>query len=233
MDFLTHGPVDPTVVLPFLAAVALMELTPGPNMGWLAIVSLSQGRTAGLAAVAGITLGLTLWMVAAAFGLTEVVLLWPALYQTIRWAGVGFLLWLAWDAWRSTGDGAAAPPAETRRRALFRRGLIGNLLNPKAALLYIVLLPGFIRPEHGSTLVQALTLGTLHVLVSIIVHSIIVLTAARAGGALLTRAQGPSLRAAMALGLVAIAVWTAWETRAEPPEPRDPNQGGTTSVAVR
>lgn len=214
MEFLTLVPVDPTVVLPFLAAVALMELTPGPNMGWLAIVSLSQDRTAGLAAVAGITLGLTLWMVAAAFGLTEVVLLWPALYQTIRWAGVGFLLWLAWDAWRSTGDGADAAPIETRRRALFRRGLIGNLLNPKAALLYVVLLPGFIRPAQGPLLAQALTLGSLHVVVSVIVHSVIVLTAARAGGALLTRAQGPRMRAAMALGLVAVAVWTAWETRA-------------------
>lgn len=214
MEFLTHVPVDPTVVLPFLAAVALMELTPGPNMGWLAIISLSQGRTAGLAAVAGITLGLTLWMIAAAFGLTEVVLLWPALYQTIRWAGVGFLLWLAWDAWRSTGDGADAAPVETRRRALFRRGLIGNLLNPKAALLYVVLLPGFIRPAQGPLLAQALTLGSLHVVVSVVVHSVIVLTAARAGGALLTRAQGPRMRAAMALGLVAVAVWTAWETRA-------------------
>jgi threonine/homoserine/homoserine lactone efflux protein len=214
MEFLTLVPVDPTVVLPFLAAVALMELTPGPNMGWLALVSLSQGRTAGLAAVAGITLGLTLWMVAAAFGLTEVVLLWPALYQAIRWAGVGFLLWLAWDAWRSTGDGADAAPIETRRRALFRRGLIGNLLNPKAALLYVVLLPGFIRPAQGPLLAQALTLGSLHVVVSVIVHSVIVLTAARAGGALLTRAQGPRMRAAMALGLVAVAVWTAWETRA-------------------
>ncbi len=207
-------PVDPTVVLPFLAAVALMELTPGPNMGWLALVSLSQGRAAGLAAVVGITLGLTLWMVAAAFGLTEVVLRWPALYQAIRWAGVGFLLWLAWDAWRSAGDGAGVAPVAMRRRALFRRGLIGNLLNPKAALLYVVLLPGFMRPDHGSTLAQALTLGALHVLVSVVVHTTIVLTAARAGGALLTRAQGPMLRAAMALGLVAIAAWTAWETRA-------------------
>ena len=206
-------PIDPTVVAPFLVAVALMELTPGPNMGWLALVSLSQGRAAGLAAVVGITLGLTLWMVAAAFGLTEVVLRWPALYQAIRWAGVGFLLWLAWDAWRSAGDGAGVAPVAMRRRALFRRGLIGNLLNPKAALLYVVLLPGFMRPDHGSTLAQALTLGALHVLVSVVVHTTIVLTAARAGGALLTRAQGPMLRAAMALGLVAIAVWTAWETR--------------------
>jgi len=183
-------------------------------MGWLALVSLSQGRAAGLAAVVGITLGLTLWMVAAAFGLTEVVLRWPALYQAIRWAGVGFLLWLAWDAWRSAGDGAGVAPVAMRRRALFRRGLIGNLLNPKAALLYVVLLPGFMRPDHGSTLAQALTLGALHVLVSVVVHTTIVLTAARAGGALLTRAQGPMLRAAMALGLVAIAAWTAWETRA-------------------
>lgn len=213
MDFLTHGPVDPTVILPFLAAATLMEVTPGPNMGWLALVSLSQGRAAGLAAVVGITLGLTLWMVAAAIGLTEAVLLWPALYQAIRWAGVGFLLWLGWDAWRSTGPGASAAPVETRRRALFRRGLIGNLLNPKAALLYVVLLPGFIRPDHGSPLTQALTLGSLHVVVSVVVHSSIVLTAARAGGALLTRAQGPAMRAAMALGLVAIAAWTAWETR--------------------
>ena len=207
-------PIDPTVVAPFLVAVALMELTPGPNMGWLALVSLSQGRAAGLAAVVGITLGLTLWMVAAAFGLTEVVLRWPALYQAIRWAGVGFLLWLAWDAWRSAGDGAGVAPVAMRRRALFRRGLIGNLLNPKAALLYVVLLPGFMRPDHGSTLAQALTLGALHVLVSVVVHTTIVLTAARAGGALLTRAQGPAMRAAMALGLVAIAAWTAWETRA-------------------
>ena len=207
-------PIDPTVVAPFLVAVALMELTPGPNMGWLALVSLSQGRAAGLAAVVGITLGLTLWMVAAAFGLTEVVLRWPALYQAIRWAGVGFLLWLAWDAWRSAGDSAGVAPVAMRRRALFRRGLIGNLLNPKAALLYVVLLPGFMRPDHGSTLAQALTLGALHVLVSVVVHTTIVLTAARAGGALLTRAQGPAMRAAMALGLVAIAAWTAWETRA-------------------
>lgn len=53
-------PVDPGVILPFLLAVALIELTPGPNMGWLALVSLEQGRRAGLAAVAGVTLGLAI-----------------------------------------------------------------------------------------------------------------------------------------------------------------------------
>ncbi|WP_409019769.1 LysE family translocator [Brevundimonas vesicularis] len=206
-------PVEMAQLLPFVAAVILMEITPGPNMGWLALVSLSQGRAAGLAAVAGITLGLTLWMVAAAFGLTEVVLRWPALYQTIRWAGVAFLLYLAWDAWRSTGTGAGQTPVPARQRQLFRRGLIGNLLNPKAALLYVVLLPGFIRAEQGSLLAQALLLGAVHVVVSIIVHSAIVLTASGAGASLVSRSQGPVVRALMALSLVAIAAWTAWETR--------------------
>ncbi len=211
MEFLTHVPVDPTVVLPFLAAVALMELTPGPNMGWLAIVSLSQGRTAGLAAVAGITLGLTLWMVAAAFGLTEVVLLWPALYQTIRWAGVGFLLWLAWDAWRSTGDGADARAHRDAAARPVPAGADRQPAEPQGG-------PALCRPvarlpsdRHKAW--RGPALGGLHV-VNVMVHSVIVLTAARAGGALLTRAQGPRMRAAMALGLVAVAVWTAWETRA-------------------
>ena len=206
-------PVDPSILLPFLAAVILMEITPGPNMGWLALVSLSQGRTAGLAAVAGITLGLSLWMLAAAFGLTEVVMRWPALYQAIRWAGVLFLLYLAWDAWRSTDATARQTPEPALLRQLFRRGLIGNLLNPKAALLYVVLLPGFMRPGYGAPLVQALALGSLHIGISIVVHSAIVLTASRAGGSLLTRQQSPVMRTLMALSLVAVAAWTAWETR--------------------
>src|SRR3989344_2368900 len=88
MEFLTNGPVDPGVILPFLAAVVLIELTPGPNMGWLALVSLSQGRTAGLAAVAGITLGLTLWMLAGAFGLTAIALARPALPQALTLGGM-------------------------------------------------------------------------------------------------------------------------------------------------
>jgi hypothetical protein len=54
--------VDPSVVGPFLIAVALIELTPGPNMGWLALVALARGRLAGFAAVAGVTLGLAVWM---------------------------------------------------------------------------------------------------------------------------------------------------------------------------
>ncbi|MBJ7486588.1 LysE family translocator, partial [Brevundimonas sp.] len=143
------------------------------------------------------------------------LLTWPWLYQTIRWAGVAFLFWLAWDAWKSPGAGETASE-DTPGRDLgqaFVRGLAGNLLNPKAAVFYVALLPTFIRPDHARPLVQALTLGTLHLGVALVVHGLIVLGAAAAGARLLTDAKGPWLRAASALGIVAVAIWMAWETR--------------------
>ena len=210
----TAWPVDPAVILPFLLAVALIELTPGPNMGWLALVSLGRGRWAGFAAVAGVTVGLAVWMLAAAFGLTQVLLIWPPLFQIIRWAGVVFLLWLAWEAWRGESDPAATDgPDHRTMRGLFLRGMTGNLLNPKAAVFYVALLPTFMRPDHGSPLVQALTLGGLHLVVAVAIHSLIVLGAASAGGLVLKRMQGPAARALMAGGIALVAVWMAWETR--------------------
>lgn len=205
-------PVDPGVILPFLIAVLLIELTPGPNMGWLALVAAGRGRGAGLAAVAGVTLGLTVWMLAATAGLTQALLRASALYQGLRWAGVAFLLWLAWEAWRVPPD-RRAPVDPATQRGLFLRGLTGNLLNPKAAVFYVALLPGFIRPDHGAAWGQALWLGGGHILIAVVVHVAIVLGADRAGHAALARTQGPVVRALMAGGIAAVALWTAWQTR--------------------
>jgi threonine/homoserine/homoserine lactone efflux protein len=207
-------PVDPSVVLPFLVAVLLIELTPGPNMGWLALVSMGQGRLAGLAAVAGVTLGLTVWMVLAAVGLTSALLAFPALYQAVRWAGVLFLLWLAWEAWAGAGKATRDVGRDPEKlRALFLRGLTGNLLNPKAAVFYVALLPTFIRPDHAPPKAQALTLGSLHLIVSVVVHGAIVLGAAAAGVMVMRRLRGLWAGRAMAAGIAAVAVWMAWATQ--------------------
>lgn len=206
--------IDPAVLLPFLLAAVLMEITPGPNMGWLALTALAQGRRAGLAAVAGITVGLAAWMLAATLGLAELLAQAPALYAAVAWAGVAFMLYLAWDAWRGPGvglDDAAGP--QVSRLALFRRGLIGNLLNPKAAALYAVALPAFAGAGEGEvTAGQTLTLGLLHLAVSVVIHGAIVLAAAGLGGRLLRLAERPWARAAMAGGLALIALWLGWET---------------------
>jgi threonine/homoserine/homoserine lactone efflux protein len=209
------GLFTPEAILPFLMAVALIELTPGPNMGWLALVAATRGRTAGLAAVAGTAVGLAAWMLAAVMGLTALLAEWPMAYQTVRWAGVAYLFWLAWEALKgdTTTPGDAEVIAGARRRALFLRGLTANLLNPKAAVFYTAVLPAFIRPEAGSATAQALTLGTIQVLVATAVHAGIVLGADRAGQSMLARLEGRTVRIVMAAGIALIAVWVAWTTR--------------------
>ena len=198
-------------LFPFLLAVALIELTPGPNMGYLAVVASQSGRAAGMATVAGITLGLTLYLLASVFGLSEAALRWPWIYQTLRWAGVAYLLWLAVDTWRGASPEAPAPD----HRSLFLRGLLNNLLNPKAAVFYVVLLPGFIRPQDGQPVFQALMLGCIHITISFLIHTTIVLTASHARSVLQGGDAGKSpviLQRAFAIGLAAIAIWLAVST---------------------
>jgi threonine/homoserine/homoserine lactone efflux protein len=209
------GLFTPEAILPFLMAVALIELTPGPNMGWLALVAATRGRGPGLAAVAGTAVGLAAWMLAAVVGLTALLAEWPVIYQAVRWAGVAYLFWLAWEALKgdTTAPGDAEVIAGARRRALFVRGLTANLLNPKAAVFYTAVLPAFIRPEAGSAVVQGLTLGAIQVVVATAVHAAIVLGADRAGRPMLARLEGRTVRIAMAAGIALIAVWVAWTTR--------------------
>jgi threonine/homoserine/homoserine lactone efflux protein len=205
-------PVTPEVIVPFLIAVSLVELTPGPNMGYLAALAASQGRAAGLRAVAGVTLGLAIYMLAAVFGVAELIAAAPLVYGFLRWAGVFYLLYLAWEAWRGAEE---TSPGHARDvdHAPFWRGLIANLLNPKAAVFYVSLLPGFIAADHAPFWAQALILGSLHLVVSVIVHGAIVLGAARAGALIARVGRTTTLRRGMAIAIALIALWLAWATR--------------------
>jgi len=205
-------PVEPSVILPFLLAVSLIELTPGPNMGYLAALSASEGRVAGFKAVLGVTAGLAFYMLLAVFGVAELIAAAPLAYGALRWAGVLYLLYLAWEAWRGARE---TSPGHTRDvdHAPFWRGLIANLLNPKAAVFYVTLLPGFIADDHAAFWVQALILGSAHLVIAFLIHGLIVVGAARAGQLIAATSHAPTARRAMAVGIAFIAVWLAWETR--------------------
>src|SRR5947209_3015805 len=117
-------------------------------MAWLAALSLSRGWRIGLAAVAGVALGLSAYGIAAALGVAAVIENSTFLYEALRWAGVVYLLWLARDAWSTADDiGPETAGVNHEQRSSFRRGLIMNLLNPKAAVVYIVVLPEFVTPQ--------------------------------------------------------------------------------------
>lgn len=198
-------------ILPFLATCLAIELTPGPNMAYIALLSAQRGRVAGLLAAFGVALGLLAIGLLAAFGFAQIVRDTPWLYQTLRWAGVAYLVYLAWDCWRE----ARAPQLDVKQgQALataFRRGLITNLLNPKAFLFYITVLPGFVSadaPYAGQ--IQLLTL--LYVMIATVVH----VALAMGAGALTAVLAHPQWRRraglVAALMLLAIAAWLAFKT---------------------
>lgn len=204
-------PVDPGAIAPFLAAIVLIELTPGPNMGYLAGLSAVEGRRAGLVTIAGITAGLLVYMLASVAGLTEILRLNRPLYEALRWAGVAYILWLALDAWR--GERSTEWQGEDGRVWVhFRRGLLANLLNPKAALFYVTLLPGFIQTGHASPTIQALILGGVHIAVSIVVHGAIVLSSDGLARRIISTGASPVTRRLFALALAGTAIWIGIET---------------------
>ena len=198
---------------PFLVAVSLIELTPGPNMGYLATLSASEGRRAGFRAVFGITTALAIYMLSAAVGVAELIATVPLALATLRWAGVAFLVYLGWQAW----VGAREPSpghGDGFEQAPFWRGFIANILNPKALVFYVALLPGFIAPDRAPFWAQALILGVAHLLISVFVHAGIVIAAARAGQLLAESSYIVFVRRGLAVGIVLVAVWLAWDTRA-------------------
>jgi len=196
--------IDPAVLPAFALAMILVELTPGPNLAYLALLGAARGRRAGLLAVAGVTAGLLFWLIVALIGLTRTPLHSAAGLEALRWVGAAYLLWLAWDAVRPTPE--ARPSGRSLGARPFFRGLAANLLNPKAAIFYLALLPGFMAPSAGPLFVQVLILGGVHILISIAVHSAAVFGAAETASRLPPR-WAFALRVVLALGLVAAALW--------------------------
>ncbi len=200
----------PEALPAFFLTALLMELTPGPNMAWLALLAATEGRRQGMAAVAGVALGLALIGLLAAAGLAALLSAQPAAYQVLRWAGVGYLLWIAVQTWR----GADAPEEREATGAgawrQFRRGLITNLLNPKAAVMYVTVLPGFLPPDAGFA--QVSVLSFVFVAVATGVHAALVLAAGAASGWLADGARVRHTRRIMAIALVAVALWLLQRT---------------------
>lgn len=197
-------------MLGFLLTSLLLEITPGPNMTYLATVALAKGRAAALQAVAGVALGLLTIGVLAALGLTQLLNAVPLAYTLLRYAGIVYMLYLAWDIWRSANEDV---PPEQADFSSFQRGLLVNVLNPKAALFYVSVLPEFIDTTRGNLLMQNLLLVLIYVLVATSVHVSIVLFAARLGSTSVLAGKDGFIRRFLALSLVGVAVWLAWETR--------------------
>jgi threonine/homoserine/homoserine lactone efflux protein len=173
------------VTLTNLTAFALvsfgMVITPGPNMIYLISRSILQGRAAGFISLFGVLAGFVFYMLCAAFGVTALIFAVPFAFGGIQIAGAAYLLYLAWRAIQPGAGSVFQPrtdlPLDPPRR-LFMMGFLTNLLNPKIAFLYLSLLPQFLDLNGGHLLAQSVLLGSVQIMISFAVNSLIVLSSA-------------------------------------------------------
>ena len=167
-------------LLLFAATAVIMVITPGPNMIYLISRSVAQGPRAGIISLLGVVTAFLVHMTAAAAGLTALFMAVPLAYELLKYAGAAYLLYLAWQAVkpgaRSPLEPAPLPPDPPGR--LFRMGMLTCLLNPKAAVLYLSILPQFIDPDRGSVFAQSVLLGSLQIAISFTFNLLIALSAA-------------------------------------------------------
>lgn len=135
--------------LAYCVAVAILVLMPGPIVTLVVANSLSHGTRSGLATVAGASIGNAILLGATAIGLVAFFALLSEIFEVVRWAGAGYLIWLgvkAWSAHSAHGaqESAIVPTAKRSSRVVLLQGFLIGITNPKAIVFYIAFLPQFV-----------------------------------------------------------------------------------------
>ena len=185
-------------------------------MAYLATLALSRGRAAGLIATAGIAFGLAVHAAVAGLGAGVLIQQYPLLYDVLRWIGVCYLLYLAWDGWRSEKE-ISPERADLVIMAgpLLLRGFLSNVFNPKSVLFFVSVLPTFVGTGPGapSLPTQMAVFGALYVGIATAVHGTIVVLAAQLRPWLVAGPRQQTMRRALSVVLALVAIWLAWTTR--------------------
>ena len=149
---------DPALLATFVLAGLLLNITPGADFVFISASSIAGGPKLGACASFGVLLGILVHVVAAAAGLSALLIANPAAYDVIRYVGAAYLLFIAWQSWFASGHLASGKAAPDMMRAV-RRGFVTNVLNPKTALFIFAFIPQFTDPDIGPVWMQILILG--------------------------------------------------------------------------
>jgi threonine/homoserine/homoserine lactone efflux protein len=147
----------------FAGAALLLNLTPGPDMLFVAGTGAARGRRAGMMAALGVGAGCLLHTLLAALGLTALLAASELAFESVKWAGAAYLVWTGVSMLRARPAAAlpsVAAAAPERRSALWQ-GALTNALNPKVALFFLAFLPQFIDADAPGQVLALLVLGTL------------------------------------------------------------------------
>lgn len=169
--------LDPALTGAYIILAAALAVAPGPDVLFVIANGMRHRARGAVASAFGICAGSVLHAFAAALGISALVAASPFLFDLLRYAGAAYLAWLGLQAVRSwwvnrltTHDGTAAAREQKHGtvRAVFRQGLITNILNPKVVVFYLALLPQFVNVDLGHVGLQIFLLGCIHNLIGLI-----------------------------------------------------------------
>jgi threonine/homoserine/homoserine lactone efflux protein len=154
-------PAPSTLALFALAALALIAI-PGPNMVYVATRSMSEGRRSGFASALGLLTGTLINVAAAAAGLSALIASSATAFNTLRYLGAAYLVFLGLKALiQKDRSDPNAPPKPVSLTRAYRQAIVVQLLNPKVALFFLAFLPQFVDPARGPVATQVLVLGAI------------------------------------------------------------------------
>jgi threonine/homoserine/homoserine lactone efflux protein len=150
------------ISIQFMTTAFVVVIAPGTGVIYTLAIGLGQGRRASLAAAVGCTFGIVPHLLAAILGLAAILHTSALAFTLVKFAGVAYLLWLAWQALSSNGALAITP--ERSGDALWRiarRGALINILNPKLSIFFLALLPPFLSGIPESATNEMVLLGAV------------------------------------------------------------------------
>jgi threonine/homoserine/homoserine lactone efflux protein len=156
--------------LSFLLTSLIVVVSPGTGVLYTLAVGLSRGARASAGAAFGCTLGILPHMLAAMLGLAAVLHASAVAFSVLKWCGVLYLLYMAWQTLRERGALAVDAPAdEAKRRSVVVTGFLINILNPKLSIFFLAFLPQFIAADEGHPLARMLELSAVFMLMTYVV----------------------------------------------------------------
>lgn len=168
----------------FFSAVLALNISPGPDLIYILSNTFAHGKKVGIASAFGVCTGALFHVAAASLGLSAILVSSSFAFTIVKFIGVTYLLYLAYQSFRSAGSSldinAQVQPQKSSWTA-FKQGLLVDILNPKVAIFFMAFLPQFVRDEavYGSVPVQLLYLGLLIIAMAIVVELLYILLATK------------------------------------------------------
>jgi threonine/homoserine/homoserine lactone efflux protein len=199
----------------FLLTTLIVVASPGTGVLYTLAVALAQGSRASIAAAFGCTLGIVPQMVGAMLGLAAILHTSALAFAALKWCGVAYLLYMAWQALRESGALAiSAEGARKSDRRVIVTAILINILNPKLSIFFFAFLPQFIAADEPHPLARLLELSAVFMLMTFVVFAVYGLFAASVRDRVISRPKVMAwLRRSFAAGFAALGARLALAER--------------------